>query len=160
MDAPKTYHPTSFACAAQAVAEALELAAGDLRESIELHGEPYMDRVALALVARALERLDIQSKAMGEIARIQAEAAEYPPVDPDAGGPSWTDDQLIATLVSALEAFVGYYAQAGIGDCRPDDERDRDDGFNADETSNVQQGRKALAAARKRGSDPFTRCQT
>lgn len=56
-------------------------------------------------------------------------------------------------LLHALEAFVDYYTQAGIGDCTEADEEeadngDRDDGFDGDEIFNVRQGRAAIRMAK------------
>jgi hypothetical protein len=52
---------------------------------------------------------------------------------------------VIAELREALQSFVDYYTQAGIGDCEPGDEDDCLDSFDGDEMYNVREGRKALA---------------
>ena len=50
-------------------------------------------------------------------------------------------------LLEALKAFVGYYDQAGIGDCTEEDESDPPDGFDGDEVVNVRLARAAIAKA-------------
>ncbi len=87
----KAIHPTSFALAVLAVAEDLERVAGTLRYSL---------RGAMAFAVQrgiedAVERLDHQSKALRNISAkmpgSRGPADDYPPVDPDADGPSWDD---------------------------------------------------------------------
>ena len=52
-------------------------------------------------------------------------------------------------LLCALQSFVDYYDQAGIGDCLPGQD-DEDDGFNGDEKFNVRLARAAIAKAKSR----------
>lgn len=62
--------------------------------------------------------------------------------------PRTSKDKAIAALRHALQAFVDYYEQAGIGDAK---ETDCDEGrFDNDERFNVRWGRKVLAETKGR----------
>jgi len=73
----------------------------------------------------------------------------------ETGGTDCTADLILAAireaaapLVDALQDFLGYYDEAGIGDClagHDDDDHD-DEGFDGDERFNVRHARQALAA--------------
>ncbi len=56
-------------------------------------------------------------------------------------------ERLGAALAAAHDSlidFVGYYDQAGIGECTEADEDDPPDGFDGDEIFNVRKARKLL----------------
>lgn len=55
-------------------------------------------------------------------------------------------------LRHALQAFVDYYEQAGIGECTEGHDDDNNEQFSGDERFNVRQGRKALAGDQGEGT--------